>query len=116
MKKERRVKKNYEFSSIISKRVCLKSQSFILYIDQAKENHSRVGISVGKKIGNAVSRTRVKRQLRVMINEVYNFNESFDSIIIVRPAFLKKDFSHLQEELKSLHDRAINRKRRKDPQ
>lgn len=100
MKKEFRVCKNYEFSSIIKKQNVVKSSSFICYFVEKKENHSRIGISVGKKIGNAVHRNKVKRQLRSMIDEVFDFKESYDLIIIVRPVYLKKDYATNLEELK----------------
>lgn len=105
MKKEFRVCKNYEFSSIIKKQNIVKSSSFICYFEEKKEAHSRIGISVGKKIGNAVHRNKVKRQLRSMIDEVFDFNEDYDLIIIVRPMYLKNDYA------KNLNELKINKKK-----
>lgn len=114
MKKELRVKKNYEFSSIIQKRKSVKSPAFVLYFDAAKQPHARAGISVGKKLGNAVVRTRVKRQLRAMIDEVFTFEEPMDVIIIARPPFLNRNYAELKEELASLRSRALARFGRKE--
>lgn len=100
MKKELRVCKNYEFSSIIQKRQFVKSPSFVCYYQKKKEEHARVGISVGKKLGNAVHRNKVKRQVRTMIDSLYNFEEDYDTIIIVRPPYLKKTYQENSEELK----------------
>ena len=48
MKKEYRVCKNYEFSSIIGQKRYVASHSFVCYFEQRKNEHARVGISVGK--------------------------------------------------------------------
>ncbi|MBB5183850.1 ribonuclease P protein component [Catenisphaera adipataccumulans] len=70
------------------------------YFLTRKEEHARVGISVGKKIGKAVCRNQVKRQVRSMIDEVFDFEEPFDLIIIVRPVYLKKSYAENRSELK----------------
>lgn len=109
MKKHQRVRKNTEFSNIIGQRKSLSSTGFILYISPKKEEKARVGLSVGKKLGKAVVRTRVKRQVRALIDSVYTFNEPFDSIVIVRPAFSKLDFDQRKKMLEELHDKALKK-------
>ena len=117
MKKEYRVCKNYEFSSIIHQQNLVKSSSFICYFDKRKENHSRFGISVGKKIGNAVCRNKVKRQVRSMIDAIFEFNEDYDLILIIRPMYLKKSYeqnlSELNENKKKI-DKKMKRKGSKE--
>ena len=116
MKKELRVRKNYEFSSIIQKRKSVKSPAFVLYFDEARQPHARAGISVGKKNGHAVVRTRVKRQMRALIDEVFTFEEPFDFIIVARQPFLKMDYAELKEEMEKLRRRALHRFPRKEDQ
>lgn len=109
MKKQQRVLKSTEFSQMISRRKSFSSPGFVLYVQPRKEEHARVGISVGKKLGNAVVRTRTKRQVRALIDSVYTFDEPFDSILIVRPPFLKMEYSERKEMLSRLHDRALKK-------
>ncbi len=114
MKKEFRVCKNYEFSSIIEHRVFGKSESFVCYVMDRKENHARIGISVGKKIGNAVQRNKVKRQVRSMVDHIFSFEEAYDTIIIVRPSYLKHSYAQNYQELeqtKKKIEKRISKKR-----
>lgn len=109
MKKEFRVLKNYEFSSIIQNRQFVKSSSFVCYFQKRKLDHARVGISVGKKLGNAVCRNKVKRQLRSIVDDVFTFEEGYDVIIIVRPAYTNKSFEENKNEMKENQNRIIKR-------
>ena len=79
MKKKYRVKKADEFQTIIEHRKFVSCPSLVLYVKARKEDQSRIGISVGKKLGNAVVRNKTKRQVRMMFQEIYDFNENFDS-------------------------------------
>ncbi len=109
MKKAFRVCKNYEFSSIIQNRQFVKSSSFVLYFRKRKEEYSRIGISVGKKLGNAVCRNKVKRQVRSIVDTVFTFEEPYDLIIIVRPNYKDKSFSENLLEMKENQNRVNKR-------
>lgn len=109
MKKEFRVLKNYEFSSIIQNRQFVKSSSFVCYFQKRKLDHARVGISVGKKLGNAVCRNKVKRQLRSIVDDIFTYEEGYDLIIIVRPAYANKLFEENKNEMKENQNR-INKR------
>ena len=106
MKKEYRIKKNEEFSRIISLNKYFSNSLFKMYYAKAEEDHSRVGISVSKRIGNAVVRNKIKRQIRMMLIECYNFDSSkFDLIFIVRDNYLNKGYIDCKKELESLINR-----------
>lgn len=94
---------------MISKRKSFSAPAFVLYVTPKAKENARVGISVGKKLGKAVVRTRTKRQVRALIDSVYTFDEPFDSILIVRPPFLKLEPSERKEMLSRLHDRAVKK-------
>ena len=98
MKKEYRICKNYEFSSIIHKQNFVKSSSFVCYIESKKEEHNRIGISVSKKLGNAVTRNKLKRQIKSIIDQKH-YENSFNCIIILRKGILTKNFQQKQDSL-----------------
>ena len=87
MKKELRVKKSTEFETIIKKRKSVANREFVLYWNPNDLEHMRIGLSVGKKIGNAVARNKTKRQVRMMVHELFTKEDHNDYILIVRKLF-----------------------------
>ena len=108
MKKEYRIKKNEEFASIIGNKHSKNSAAFVVYYVDKKLDKTRVGISVSKKLGNAVERNRIKRQVREMIRSIIDFeNCSKDLIVIVRKTYLERDFMANKNDLEILIKKAI---------
>ena len=61
----------------------------------------RFGIAVGKKVGNAVIRNKLKRQYRMLITSNKKlFSKGVDYIIIVKRSSLEAKFQDLEIELK----------------
>ena len=93
MKVINRIKDSKDFASTIKQGKTVKNQSFVLHFNQTELEHTRIGISVSKKIGNAVTRNRVKRQLRAMCDSLINYSlNKFDIVLIARQDFLNKNF------------------------
>lgn len=109
MKKLYRIKKNQEFSQIIGKKQSFSDACFVVYFQKKKQDNSRVGISVSKKLGNAVKRNLIKRQVREMIKALIAFDDyAFDMIIIVRKGFLNNNFSDNKTNLEKLIKKSYN--------
>lgn len=108
MIKKYRIKKNEEFSSIIALKKSKASDSFVVYFAPRKEDYSRVGISVSKKLGVAVDRNKIKRQIRMMLADFYDFeNETKDIIIIARKGYLEKAFKENLSDLEKITKSSI---------
>lgn len=108
MKKQYRVRKNEEFTRIIGEKHSFASANFVLYYSKAVESYSRVGISVSKKLGDAVDRNRIKRQVREMIKSLVDFeNTNKDLIVIIRAPYLKNDYQTNLIDLEKLVKKAI---------
>ena len=114
MKKELRVKRNEDFQKIIQARKSVACKEFVLYSLKNECEHMRIGFSVSKKLGNAVTRNRIKRQVREMAREVFDSNKSYDYILIVRVGYLENDFQTNLEALKQLYDRKVKFKPKKE--
>ena len=85
MKVENRIKKSEEFQSMIKKGTKVVNQSFVIYYQPKEKDEARIGISVSKKLGNAVHRNLYKRQVRMMCHELVDFqNTNYDMVMIIR--------------------------------
>ena len=103
MKKVNRVRKPHEFQSLIKTGKKLANHSFVLYYVPKKEEQARVGISLPRKIGNAVQRNKYKRQLRMMCQELVDFSRAQkDLIIIIRFGYLEHDYRTNKNNLEKL--------------
>lgn len=102
MKKQYRIRKSGEFQQIITKKRFVSNPCFVMYVQPRALQHCRIGISVGKKMGNAVVRNKIKRQVRMMFQEIFRFDENFDGILIVRKKFLEQSYSENKKDLESL--------------
>ena len=77
------VKNSRDFEKIITTGKIIKNKSFVVYSIENNLPYSRFGISVGKKIGNAVNRNKYKRRLRNIIDKYKkDYINSKDYIII----------------------------------
>jgi len=89
MNKYHTVKKNDDFYDAIHNGFYKKNSLYVIYIRNNKLDKYRLGISVSKKLGNAVHRNLYKRQIRSIIDKYKKYYQNgYDYIII-----LKKDFS-----------------------
>lgn len=62
--KKDRILKRYEFLEFYSLGKALHSPGFILVYKRGQAGGSRIGITVSRKVGNAVVRNRIKRRVR----------------------------------------------------
>lgn len=62
----------------------------------------RVGFAVGKKVGGAVVRNRVKRWLREAVRHEQHGLPPVDLVLIARPAAAASNASELRSEVASL--------------
>jgi len=76
MNKAFRIKKNSEFQHVFKEGKSFANRQLVIYyIKKEDQDNFRIGLSVGKKIGNAVTRNRIKRYLR------HSFHELQDKIL-----------------------------------
>ncbi len=93
MKKIDVVKKSREFDNIIKKGKYQKNKEYIIYYIENEKEYCRFGISVGKKIGNAVTRNYYKRVIRNICDmNKFLCSNGKDYIIIMRKGLMSLNF------------------------
>lgn len=99
MKKEYRIKKSKEIEDVLKNKRYAANPYFTIYIKENNENHHfRYAISVNKKIGKAVVRNRLKREVRSIISQI-NIKDNIDVFIIVRSKVLDIDFNEMNKQI-----------------
>ena len=105
MKVINRIKSSDEFVTTVKKGKTLKNSSYVVHFLKNELSTCRIGLSVSKKLGNAVTRVRVKRQVRAMCDSLINYTvHAYDVVIIVRQDFLENSFSDNKIALNKILD------------
>ncbi|MBQ2947009.1 MAG: ribonuclease P protein component [Bacilli bacterium] len=98
MKKINILKNSRDFDRIIKGNKPYKYKDYIIYIERNTNDLYKFGLSVGKKIGNAVNRNKVKRQLKSIIDKK-DYQNNFNCIIIVGKGINEKNYEEKEKNL-----------------
>lgn len=109
-----RLKKNIEFRFVYRKGKSFANDILVLYVLKNRKNrdneamlYNKVGISVSKKVGNSVIRSRSKR----LIYENYRFkeetlNKGYDFVFVARSRLKDKSFQQIEKAMDNLFKKA----------
>jgi len=101
MKKKLRIKKDKEFQLVFKKGESFANRQFVVYVlEKPDQDYFRIGLSVSKKVGNAVVRNQVKRYIRQTFLELKNeIDVEKDYVIIARKPAADMDFFQVKNSL-----------------
>ncbi|WP_066310697.1 ribonuclease P protein component [Bacillus sp. FJAT-29814] len=101
MKKELRIKKNQDFQTVFQKGRSFANRQFVVYcLEKEGQADFRIGLSVSKKLGNAVTRNQIKRYIRQAIFELKEqLAPGNDYVIIARKPAADMDFFEVKNSL-----------------
>lgn len=103
MKRNEMIKSSRDFTTIIKNEKFIKNKEFTIYIRKSNYSYPHFGIAVSKKLGNAVKRNKLKRQMRVIIDEwKKELNENKDYIIIMKENTKNLNFQELRKSFRNL--------------
>ncbi len=100
------LKKNKEFKKVYENGKSYATRNLVIYcLDYEKGKKNRYGLSVSKKIGNAVVRNKLKRRLREIIREFEKEKDftGYDIIFIARKPVIQIDYKRLKNDVKRLY-------------
>ncbi len=113
---KRLVRRN-EFNRVYKNGKSVADRILVLYYLPNGNNDTRVGFTVGKKVGKAVTRNRYKRILR----EICRLNSKiikggYDCVLIARPAIVREDYEKVEKSFLRLYRKAglVQKERKKD--
>ena len=79
------LKENRDFSRLYRRGKCYVSSALVIYALKNKTNNLRYGITTGKKIGNAVKRSRSRRIIRAAFAQISpSLKNGYDFIFVAR--------------------------------
>lgn len=103
MKKALRLTKNLEFINIYKSGRRVSSLFFVMYIKKNDLGYSRLGVSVSKKVGKSVIRNKIKRQIKEIVRQNYDFiNSGWDIVFSVKPAAVQLNYAQMEKEIINL--------------
>src|SRR5690606_12757473 len=104
MKKTFRIKKSNDFQAVFRRGKSVANRQFVLYtLKKEEQRHFRIGLSVSKKIGNAVKRNQIKRYIRLIIQDLSLKNDpTKDYVIIARKPVYEIDYHSVKKSLENV--------------
>jgi ribonuclease P protein component len=98
-----KLKNNYDFRRVYKKGKSYVCPFFVIYINPNRNNNVRLGITVGKKIGNAINRNRAKRVITAAFRSAYpQIAAGNDFVIVARTRILNVKSTKVEELLLKL--------------
>lgn len=94
------MKENHLFRRLYAKGKSAAGPTVAVYARPNRSQRSRLGLTVGTKVGNAVKRNRVRRRLR----EIYRTHEEemkpgFDLVVVARTRAAFASYAELRRDL-----------------
>ena len=96
--------KNEDFKNLLKKKKVSNKYVTIFFgvLSNKKITNLNISFVTKKKIGNAVKRNKIKRQLKNIINDAIkkisiNFNYSY--LVIAKPTMLNNEYTNIKEAL-----------------
>ena len=100
MKKNFRVKREKDFKAIFKEGTSFANRKFVVYQLENQKKHFRVGLSVSKKLVNAVTRNQIKRRIRHIIqNAKGSLEENVDFVVIARKGVETLEYAEMEKNL-----------------
>ena len=88
-----------EFERVYRQGTAFRGRLFSVHAFPNEHGTPRLGLSISRKVGNAVTRNAVRRRLReVFYSCISELSGNLDLVVSARPAAAEATFEELQEE------------------
>ena len=100
MDKKYRLRSNIEFKKIYKDGKNYWNRNFILYVRRNKLKETRVGFTISKKIGNAVTRNKIRRRMKEAYRLNFNsINSGYDLIFIPKKHIVDISYDDIEDSM-----------------
>lgn len=108
MHKEHRLAKREDFNRVYRHGKSTANQQFVVYVlPQPKNELFRVGVSVSKKLGNAVVRNRLRRTMKEIVRlNKDSIKDRVDFVLIARKPVADLEYAEMSKSLLHVLKRA----------
>ncbi len=109
--KQNRLLKKSEFRHLFKNGTKINTRNFIAYVQNTHEKNSRLGLTVSKKVGNAIARNRIKRISREYFRKNKGRYKTIKDINLIAKAPVSKLSNEaVVESLKYIFDKIFQEK------
>ncbi len=108
MKKQYSVRSSKDFNKILKSKG-IKHSSKYLMMNSVKADEFKVGISIPKKLANAVVRNKNKRQIKNILHSLNPYSNNMHVIIVAKKEWLDLSFEEKEKTLTKDFNKLINK-------
>ncbi|RKQ83908.1 ribonuclease P protein component [Brockia lithotrophica] len=102
-----RLRKNEDFERVITGGKSVADPRLVVYYERRDDGGRAVGVSVGRRLGDAVLRNHYKRKLREILRRALpHIRPGYNLVVLVRRGGIGAEFSELEASLVRLLKRA----------
>lgn len=95
-----------DFSKVYKQGKSYADRNLVLYVRPNQLESSRLGLSISKKVGNAVKRNRVRRLIKEVYRATRSFEKHYDFIIIARVRSSEAGYKEINKSMRYLFRKA----------
>lgn len=108
MQREYRLKRRNDFRKVFRVGQSSANRQFVIVSSgRSEEGPSRIGVSVSKKVGNAVVRNRIKRLVKEVTRHwIPDLRPQTDIVVIARTGANEMDYHQMKSSLQHVFTRA----------
>ncbi len=103
VEKKYRLKKRHEFNRVYNRGRSYSNRELVLYVYNNKNTpQQRLGISVSRRVGNAVVRNRIRRLIKEVVRQLqkdFKLKDNVDLIIIARQPSAEMNYQDFQRSI-----------------
>lgn len=97
------LKKSQDFQLTYNKGKYIVTKQIVVYYRKNSLEKSRIGFSVGKKVGKSVARSRIKRLMKESVRLNFKpYKDSYDLVFVARKGFAPEGYAEVEKTIRYL--------------